>query len=83
MFLFFSGLLAALAGGIEAAFAVYFDSYFWGLNLDEMLTRGLCLYLSPIIAIFAAPFFTDRFGKKKQLCTSGLFKFSLLLFLLL
>ena len=50
----FSGLLAALAGGIEAAFAVYFDSYFWGLNLDEMLTRGLCLYLSPIIAIFAA-----------------------------
>ena len=65
MFLFFSGLLAALAGGIEAAFAVYFDSYFWGLNLDEMLTRGLCLYLSPIIAIFAAPFFTDRFGKKK------------------
>ena len=65
MFLFFSGLLAALAGGIEAAFAVYFDSYFWGLNLDEMLTRGLCLHLAPIIAIFAAPFFTDRFGKKK------------------
>ena len=29
-----------------------------------MLTRGLCLYLAPIIAIFAAPFFTDRFGKK-------------------
>ena len=52
MFLFFSGLLAALAGGIEAAFAVYFDSYFWGLDLDEMLTRGLCLYLAPIIAIF-------------------------------
>tara|TARA_B000000609_G_scaffold57537_1_gene42605 strand:- start:1347 stop:2078 length:732 start_codon:yes stop_codon:yes gene_type:complete len=64
MFLFFSGLLAALAGGIEAAFAVYFDSYFWGLSLNEMLTRGLCLYLAPIIAIFAAPFFTDRFGKK-------------------
>ena len=65
MFLFFSGLLAALAGGIEAAFAIYFDSYFWGLNLDEMLTRGLCLYLAPTIAIFAAPIFTDRFGKKK------------------
>jgi Na+/melibiose symporter-like transporter len=54
-----------LAGGIEAAFAIYFDSYFWGLNLDEMLTRGLCLYLAPIIAIFAAPILTDRFGKKK------------------
>ena len=28
-FLFASGLLVAVAGGIEAAFAVYFDSYFW------------------------------------------------------
>ena len=58
MFLFVSGLLAALAGGIEAAFAVYFDSYFWGLNTDEMLTRGLCLYLSPIclLTAFYPPF---------------------------
>ena len=64
MFLFFSGLLAAMAGGIEAAFAIYFDSFFWGLNTNEMLTRGLCLYLAPIIAIFIAPILTDRFGKK-------------------
>ena len=64
MFLFVSGLLAALAGGIEAAFAVYFDSYFWDLSLDEMLTRGLCLYLSPIFAVILAPIFTDKFGKK-------------------
>ena len=74
MFLFFSGLLAALAGGIEAAFAVYFDSYFWGLSLDEMLTRGLCLYLAPIIAIFAAPFFTDRFGKKNTVMSIWAFQ---------
>jgi Na+/melibiose symporter-like transporter len=65
MFLFFSGLLAALAGGIEAALSVYFDMHFWGLNTSEMLTRGLCLYLAPIIAIFAAPMLTDRLGKKK------------------
>ena len=65
MFLFFSGLLAALAGGIEAALSVYFDMHFWGLNTSEMLTRGLCLYLAPIIAIFAAPLLTDRLGKKK------------------
>jgi len=74
MFLFFSGLLAALAGGIEAAFAVYFDSYFWGLSLDEMLTRGLCLYLAPIIAIFAAPLFTDRFGKKNTVMSIWAFQ---------
>jgi Na+/melibiose symporter-like transporter len=70
MFLFFSGLLAALAGGIEAAFAIYFDSYFWGLNLDEMLTRGLCLYLSPIFAMQKAKRQT-QFGKpiKTLLCS--------------
>ena len=74
MFLFFSGLLAALAGGIEAAFAIYFDSFFWGLNLDQMLTRGLFLYLAPIIAIFAAPLFTDRFGKKKTVMSIWAFQ---------
>ncbi len=74
MFLFVSGLLAALAGGIEAAFAVYFDSYFWDLNLDEMLTRGLCLYLSPIFAIILAPIFTDQFGKKKTVMSLWAFQ---------
>ena len=74
MFLFVSGLLAALAGGIEAAFAVYFDSYFWDLNLDEMLTRGLCLYLSPIFAIILAPIFTDKFGKKKTVMSLWAFQ---------
>ena len=70
MFLFVSGLLAALAGGIEAAFAVYFDSYFWGLDLDEMLTRGLCLYLSPIFAIILAPFFSIFSSSDVRLSTS-------------
>jgi Na+/melibiose symporter-like transporter len=74
MFLFFSGLLAAVAGGIEAAFAVYFDSYFWGLSSDQMLTRGLCLYLSPIIAIFAAPLLSDKFGKKKTVMSVWAFQ---------
>ena len=74
MFLFVSGLLAALAGGIEAAFAVYFDSYFWGLDLDEMLTRGLCLYLSPIFAIILAPIFTDKFGKKNTVMSLWAFQ---------
>ena len=74
MFLFVSGLLAALAGGIEAAFAVYFDSYFWDLNLDEMLPRGLCLYLSPIFAIILAPIFTDKFGKKKTVMSLWAFQ---------
>ncbi len=74
MFLFFSGLLAAMAGGMEAAFAIYFDSFFWGLNTSEMLTRGLCLYLAPVIAIFLAPVFTDRFGKKNTVMSIWTFQ---------
>ena len=63
-FLFFCGLLASVAGGIEAAFAIYFDSYFWQLDSDEMKIRGTSIYIAPVIAIFLAPLFTDKFGKK-------------------
>jgi len=65
VFLFASGMLVAMAAAIEAAFSVYFDSYFWELNLDEMLTRGMCIYLAPIIAIYSAPKLSDKFGKKE------------------
>tara|TARA_Y100001970_G_C14228659_1_gene857278 strand:+ start:710 stop:2206 length:1497 start_codon:yes stop_codon:yes gene_type:complete len=73
-FLFASGLLVAIAGGIEAAFAVYFDSYFWELDSDEMLTRGLCIYLSPVIAMFLAPVLSDRFGKKQTVMSVWAFQ---------
>ena len=63
-FLFFCGLLASVAGGIEAAFAIYFDSYFWQLDSDEMKIRGTSIYIAPVIAIFLAPLFSDKFGKK-------------------
>jgi hypothetical protein len=62
-FLFFCGLLVSVAGGIEAAFAVIFDSYFWELDTNEMLIRGCCIYLSPIIALYLAPMLSDRFEK--------------------
>jgi len=63
-FLFFCGLLASVAGGIEAAFAIYFDSYFWQLDSDEMKIRGTSIYIAPVIARFLAPLFSDKFGKK-------------------
>tara|TARA_B100000378_G_scaffold275091_1_gene270548 strand:- start:619 stop:2115 length:1497 start_codon:yes stop_codon:yes gene_type:complete len=74
LFLFGSGLLVAIAGGIEAAFAVYFDSYFWELNSDEMLIRGCCIYLSPIIALYLAPMLSDRFGKKQTVMSVWAFQ---------
>ena len=64
-FLFFCGLLVSVAGGIEAAFAVIFDSYFWELDDNEMLIRGTSIYLAPIIAILLAPMLSDKFGKKQ------------------
>ena len=63
-FLFFCGLLASVAGGIEAAFAIYFDSYFWQLDSDEMKIRGTSIYIAPVIAVFLAPLFSDKYGKK-------------------
>ncbi|HIM21400.1 MAG TPA: hypothetical protein EYI81_00470 [Gammaproteobacteria bacterium] len=73
-FLFFCGLLVSVAGGIEAAFAVIFDSYFWELDDDEMLIRGTSIYLAPIIAIFLAPMLSDKFGKKQTVLSIWAFQ---------
>ena len=73
-FLFFCGLLVSVAGGIEAAFAVIFDSYFWELDDDEMLIRGTSIYLAPIIAILPAPMFSDKFGKKQTVLSIWAFQ---------
>ena len=74
IFLFLSGLLVAIAGGIEAAFSVYFDSYFWELDTNEMLIRGCCIYLSPIIALILAPKLSDRLGKKQTVMSVWAFQ---------
>ena len=73
-FLFFCGLLASLAGGIEAAFAIIFDTYFWDLDTRQMQIRGACIYISPVIAIFLAPFFSDKFGKKNTVMSIWAFQ---------
>ena len=73
-FLFFCGLLVSVAGGIEAAFAVIFDSYFWELDDDEMLIRGTSIYLAPIIAIFLAPMLSDKVGKKQTVLSIWAFQ---------
>jgi Na+/melibiose symporter-like transporter len=73
-FLFFCGLLASVAGGIEAAFAIIFDSYFWDLDTEQMQIRGACIYISPIVAIFLAPWFSDKFGKKETVMSIWAFQ---------
>jgi len=73
-FLFFCGLLVSVAGGIEAAFAVIFDSYFWELDDNEMLIRGTSIYLAPIIAILLAPMLSDRYGKKQTVLSIWAFQ---------
>ena len=73
-FLFFCGLLASVAGGIEAAFAILFDTYFWDLDTEQMQIRGASIYISPIIAIFLAPWFSDKFGKKETVMSLWAFQ---------
>ena len=64
LYLFVSGMVAAVAAGIEAAFSIYFDSYFWELTTQQMLIRGMCIYVSPVIGLVLVPYFTDALGKK-------------------
>ena len=73
-FLFFCGLLASVAGGIEAAFAIIFDTYFWDLDTEQMQIRGACIYIAPVIALFLAPWFSDKFGKKKTVTSIWAFQ---------
>jgi len=65
VFLFIASLLGAIASGLESALAIYFDSFFWQFTLNEMLIRGVSIYLAPIIAIILVPLLVNRFGKKR------------------
>ena len=65
IFLFIASLLAAIASGLESSLAIYFDSFFWQFSIEEMLIRGVCIYLAPVIAILLVPILVNRYGKKK------------------
>ena len=64
MFLFVASLIAAIASGLEASLAIYFDSFFWQFTLEEMFIRGVSIYLAPVIAIILVPILVNRYGKK-------------------
>ena len=74
LYLFVSGTVAAVAAGIEAAFSIYFDSYFWELTTQQMLIRGVCIYISPVIGLVLVPYFTDTLGKKKTVISVWAFQ---------
>jgi len=74
LYLFVSGMVAAVAAGIETAFSIYFDSYFWELTTQQMLIRGVCIYVSPIIGLAIVPYFTATLGKKSTVISVWAFQ---------
>jgi GPH family glycoside/pentoside/hexuronide:cation symporter len=62
--LFVAGIFAAMAGGLMAALAIYFNTYFWELTSNQISVLVLANFVSAAIALPLAPALSRRFGKK-------------------
>jgi GPH family glycoside/pentoside/hexuronide:cation symporter len=59
------GIFAAMAGGFSGAMSIYLNTYFWEFRADQiglLVPSGL---LSAVVALFAAPYVSQRLGKKR------------------
>jgi glycoside/pentoside/hexuronide:cation symporter, GPH family len=63
-FLFGGTIFAAMAAGLTAALNVYFATYFWELDTDEIALVVMTSFVSAALAFAIAPQVSRRFGKK-------------------
>jgi Na+/melibiose symporter-like transporter len=63
--LFLYGLTVGIAAGLGMALYLYNTTYFFGFSGTQIGVTGLWILIAPVCAIFAAPFFGARFGKKR------------------
>ena len=63
--LFVSGLFAAVAAGLSAALNIYFNTYFWELDSDQISRLVLTLFFSAALAQAVTPRLSMRIGKKR------------------
>ena len=59
------GLSVGIAGGLGAALYLYNTSFFFAFSGPQIATTGLGVMLAPALALWAAPYFGRRYGKKK------------------
>tara|TARA_B100001179_G_scaffold140087_1_gene101094 strand:- start:1569 stop:3023 length:1455 start_codon:yes stop_codon:yes gene_type:complete len=63
--LFLYGLTVGIAGGLGMALYLYNTTYFFAFSGPQVAVTGLWVLVAPVCAVFAAPFFGARVGKKK------------------
>ena len=61
---------AAVAGGALTSLNNYFNTYFWGLSANEIFWINVIIVIAPVVALFLAPTFASRVGKKRIACGS-------------
>jgi GPH family glycoside/pentoside/hexuronide:cation symporter len=62
--IFGANVFAAMAGGLNAALNIYFNTYFWRLSSDQITALALGNFLSAAIALALAPRVSARLGKR-------------------
>tara|TARA_B100001079_G_scaffold211286_1_gene185415 strand:+ start:352 stop:1623 length:1272 start_codon:yes stop_codon:yes gene_type:complete len=75
--LFFYGLTVGIAAGLGMALYLYNTTYFFGFSGQQIAVTGLGVFLSPIVAYWAAPYFGGIYGKKKAAIGAILINISL------
>ena len=63
--LFVSGLFAAVGSGLSAALNIYFNTYFWELDSDQISRLVMTLFLSAALAQTLTPRISVWLGKKR------------------
>ncbi len=63
--LFFYGLTVGIASGLGMALYLYNTTYFFGFSGAQIAVPGLGVFISPLFAYWAAPYFGRVYGKKR------------------
>ena len=64
-----SALFSAIAAGTLASLNTYFNTFFWGLTAQQIFVLSIIAVIAPVIALFLAPAFSSRVGKKAAAMT--------------
>ena len=75
--LFFYGLTIGIASGLGMALYLYNTTYFFGFSGAQIAVTGLGVFISPVFAYWAAPYFGRVYGKKQAAIGAILFNVSL------
>jgi GPH family glycoside/pentoside/hexuronide:cation symporter len=62
--LFGAMIFASMAGGLMAALNIYFNTFFWELDSNQMSVLVLTSFVSAAVALAIAPRLSARLGKK-------------------